>query len=72
MISSKVKCKYFSICLLRKFEKNHQIDNTWRKQYCQGLFTKCRRYLDSKQKISHPDNMLPDGSIISKYGKLLL
>ena len=49
---------------IRKFEKQGKIDNRWRKQYCEGDFSRCKRYQMTEKGTSHPDNMMPDGSII--------
>lgn len=56
-------CKWIDVCPLRRFEKQGKLDTKWRKQYCEGEFTKCKRYQMEEKGILHPDDMLPDGTI---------
>ena len=57
------KCKWFDICPLRKFEKEQKLDFKWRDKYCLDDFLHCQRYIETSKGISHPTNMLPDGSV---------
>jgi hypothetical protein len=59
-----MKCKWFITCPLRKLEKKGLISSKWKKMYCEGKFHLCQRYIETEQGINHPDNMLPDGTII--------
>ena len=56
-------CKWLNSCPLRIFEKQGRLDNKWKKQYCEKDYTKCKRYQMTEKGISHPDNMMPDGTI---------
>ena len=58
-------CMWYSICPLRRHEREGKIDLRWAEQYCQPNdgWKECRRYKLEEQGLSHPDNMLPDGSI---------
>ena len=59
----KNKCKWFNICPLRRFEKERKLNLVWRNKYCLGNFQKCQRYIETLKEVSHPANILPDGSI---------
>ena len=56
-------CKWLDSCPLRVFEEQGKLGDKWKKQYCEGDFIKCKRYQMEEKGISHPDNMLPDGTI---------
>lgn len=57
------KCKWFDICPMRTFEKVKKISLKWRNKYCLSDFLHCQRYIETSKGISHPANMLPDGTI---------
>jgi hypothetical protein len=58
-------CKWYSLCPLRKFEKEGKLDNFWVQNYCKSdnNWKNCKRYQLEENGIAHPDNMLPDGRI---------
>jgi len=58
-------CKWYSVCPLRRHEKEGKIDSRWAEKYCKtdDGWSKCKRYELEEQGIYHGDNMLPDGSI---------
>jgi len=60
-------CKWYSICPLRRFEKQGKLNKSWSQKYCQseGNWKNCRRYRLEEAGLYHPDNMLPDGKIDS-------
>jgi len=59
-------CKWLDVCPLRRFEKEGLMDDRWKKQYCEGDFTKCKRYQMTEKGMPRPDNMMPDGTINKK------
>jgi hypothetical protein len=61
----KMACKWSSVCPLRRFERQGQLTDHWAREYCTSVsnWRHCRRYQMEEQGTSHPDNMLPDGSI---------
>jgi hypothetical protein len=61
-----MRCKWHDYCPLREFEKQGLISDKWRKQYCEGNYTKCKRYQMTEKGEPHPDNMMPDGTIEAK------
>ena len=58
-------CKWYSLCPLRRFEKQGKLDDIWAKNYCKtdSNWKKCKRYQFEEAGRYHPDNMLPDGKI---------
>jgi len=58
-------CKWYSVCPLRKYEREGKIHSIWAKIYCKSDdgWMKCERYKMEEQGTYHPDNMLPDGAI---------
>jgi len=61
-------CKWFDICPLRKLEKEGEISSKWQKEYCQSRdnWKDCQRFQMEERGEPHPDNMMPDGSIIRR------
>jgi len=61
-------CKWYSLCPLRRFEKQGKLDNSWVQNYCNtdSNWKNCRRYQLEEKGQYHPDNMLPDGQIDSR------
>jgi len=59
-------CKWLDVCPLRKFEKEGLISGKWRREYCEGDYTRCKRYQMTERGEPHSDNMMPDGSIEEK------
>ncbi|MBN2312850.1 MAG: hypothetical protein JXM79_02905 [Sedimentisphaerales bacterium] len=58
-------CKWYHVCPLRRHERNGKISLHWSETYCQsddGWLT-CERYKLEEQGITHPDTMLPDGTV---------
>ena len=56
-------CKWINSCPLRAFEQQGKLSLKWKKGYCEGDFTKCKRYQMEEKGIPHADNMMPDGTI---------
>jgi len=59
-----MKCKWFSVCPLRKYEQEGVIDGSFRTKYCEGNFLSCKRFQLEEKNIAHPDNLMPDGSYL--------
>ena len=59
-------CKWLEVCPLRELEREGKIDEKWKKEYClsKNNWENCKRYQLEEKGQSHPDNMMPDGSII--------
>lgn len=60
-----MRCKWYSICPLRGFEKQGKLDDTWAQNYClsDSNWQNCARYQAEEKGRYHPDNMLPNGKI---------
>jgi len=58
-------CKWYSVCPLRRFEKQGKLDGVWAQNYCQSdsNWKNCKRYQLEEKGRYHPDNMLPNGRI---------
>jgi len=56
-------CRRFSSCPLNRFCRQGRVDPKWMEQYCRGDWESCRRFILEEQGKSHPDCMLPDGSL---------
>jgi len=56
---------WYSVCPLRRLEREGQIDCSWARDYCRTMdnWHNCRRYTLEERGIPHPDNMLPNGEI---------
>jgi len=61
-------CKWYPVCPMKRFYEQGKLDKKWIELYCMGNWEICIRYKMEEECRSHPDNMLPDGSI----GELLL
>ena len=59
-------CKWYDVCPLKSFYEKNRFDKKWVENYCFGNFLKCVRYNMEEQGLSHPDNMMPDGTIDDK------
>ena len=57
-----MRCKWYNLCPLRRFEEHGLIENKWKKEYCENDFKKCKRYKMVEEDLSHKDTLLPDGS----------
>lgn len=56
-------CKWYSICPLHRFYERGMLDRKWIDVYCKGDWETCERYKMEEQGSTHPDWMLPDGSL---------
>jgi hypothetical protein len=61
-------CKWYSVCPLRRYEREDRIGTIWAEKYCKSDdgWIKCERYKLEERGIYHPDKMLPDGTIDQK------
>ena len=59
-------CKWFSVCPLRRLEREGAISSKWRVEYCESEdnWANCVRYQMDEQGKPHPYNMMPDGVIV--------
>ncbi|MBN1354386.1 MAG: uracil-DNA glycosylase [Candidatus Omnitrophica bacterium] len=62
-MSYKKICKWYSACPLKSFYENNRLDKKWVEDYCLGDFSECVRYKMEEEGSSHPDNMMPNGTI---------
>lgn len=62
-MSYQKNCKWFSVCPMKFYWEQGEIEESWVKQYCMGNWSSCVRYQKEEAGIYHPDNMLPDGTI---------
>jgi DNA polymerase len=58
-------CKWYSVCPLRKYEREGRISLVWAEKFCESddVWIACERYKLEEQNIYHPDHMLPDGTM---------
>ena len=56
-------CKWYPVCPLRIFYEQGKLDKSWIELYCKGAWHNCVRYQMEENGESHPDNMMPDGTI---------
>ncbi|MCD6549921.1 uracil-DNA glycosylase [Candidatus Micrarchaeota archaeon] len=61
-----MRCKWFDVCPLRRFEAEGKISLEWRRRYCEGDFTRCRRYQLEEKGIPHSDYLMPDGTYLKR------
>jgi DNA polymerase len=59
-------CKWFFICPMKRFYEEGRLDKKWIELYCKGDWESCIRYKMEERGESHPDWMLPDGTIDKK------
>ena len=60
------KCIWFDYCPIPEFVKNKKLTPNWTKFYCKVANPFCKRYQRENFGRSMPDNLLPDGTIMSK------
>jgi len=60
-------CKWFSVCPLRRWEKQGKVSKKWKQHYCltEDNWKHCKRYQMEAQGIPHV-KILPDGSKLKK------
>ncbi len=60
-------CKWYSCCPIKRHVEEGLIDPYWTNHYClkDGGFKECVRYEKEERGEFHPDNMLPDGSVVN-------
>lgn len=64
MMSDRV-CFWFPVCPMKRFYEQGILDRKWIDQYCLGDHSACIRYQLESRGEPHPDEMLPDGSLLS-------
>jgi len=63
-------CKWFFLCPMKRFYEEGRLDKKWIELYCKGDWESCTRYKMEERGESHPDWMLPDGTIDKKLHEL--
>jgi len=60
-----VTCKWYSLCPLRELEREGNIGDKWKKEYCgtEENWKNCKRYQMEEEGEFHSYNMMPNGSI---------
>ena len=61
-----MKCKWYSLCPLRRHERQGLIGDEWRKSYCEGDYRSCLRFQKEENGLPHSDMLLPDGSYLDE------
>jgi uracil-DNA glycosylase family 4 len=56
-------CKWFPSCPMKWFYEEQRLERKWIELYCKGDWQSCVRYEMEENGRSHPDWMLPDGSL---------
>jgi hypothetical protein len=61
-------CQWYAACPLREFERQGRLDQKWAAEYCasEDNWKNCQRYQLEERGIPHPDDSLPDGSMLSQ------
>ena len=60
-------CKWYNVCPLKIFYEEDRLDKRWVEDYCLSDYKKCVRYKMEEEDSSHPDNMMPDGTIDERF-----
>jgi uracil-DNA glycosylase family 4 len=56
-------CKWFPMCPMKRFYESKRLEKKWIALYCKGDWQSCIRFEMEEDGRSHPDWMLPDGSL---------
>jgi hypothetical protein len=58
-------CKWFDLCPMKRYRALGLLDERWVARYCEsdGDWERCVRYQLEERGESHPDWMLPDGTL---------
>jgi hypothetical protein len=69
-MEAKMVCKWYSVCPLRRYEREGRIGPVWAEKYCKpdDGWMECERYKLEERGIYHPDFMLPDGTMDETLG----
>ncbi|NIA03934.1 MAG: uracil-DNA glycosylase [Nitrospiraceae bacterium] len=59
-------CKWFEVCPMKRYYEEGLIDKHWLDKYClsDNNWINCKRYQMEEKGEYHPDNMLPDGTLL--------
>jgi uracil-DNA glycosylase family 4 len=57
------ECKWFPVCPMKWFYEERRLERKWIELYCRGDWQSCVRYEMEETGHTHPDWMLPDGSL---------
>jgi len=56
-------CQWYASCHLKQLYDRGQFERLWGARYCQGDWESCTRYQVRAQGLSHPESLLPNGTI---------
>lgn len=56
-------CKWYPVCPMKRFYESGRLEERWVRDFCHGDWQSCVRYQLEESGRSHPDTMLPDGSV---------
>ncbi|MBD3208188.1 MAG: uracil-DNA glycosylase [Candidatus Nealsonbacteria bacterium] len=57
-------CPWYEVCPIKRFYEQGRVKREWVEQYCFQNRKDCKRRQLEEKGIPHPDEMLPDGSIM--------
>lgn len=63
------ECKWYHVCPMKGYYEEGILDKKWVELYCKGDWESCRRYHMEESGESHPDWLLPDGTLDEKLHK---
>lgn len=65
-------CKWYQVCPMKKYYEDKRLDKKWVELYCKGDWESCIRYHMEENGNTHPDYMLPDGTLNKKLNKQVM
>ena len=68
----KKTCEWYVACPMKRYYERGILDEKWIKKYCWDAWEKCIRYHMEERGESHPDWMLPDGTLNQRLKRLCL
>jgi len=60
------ECKWYQLCPMKSYYEEGILDKRWVELYCKGDWENCIRYHMEENNETHPDYMLPDGTLDKK------
>ncbi|MGC9470074.1 MAG: hypothetical protein ACP5D1_00885 [Bacteroidales bacterium] len=63
MDKTRLPCKWYPVCPMKRFYEEGELNKKWIEAYCLGHWEHCVRYQMEENNRTHPDHMLPDGSL---------
>jgi uracil-DNA glycosylase family 4 len=62
-------CKWYRACPIKRYYEQGIIPKVWIELYCKGDWLNCVRFHMEEEGRYHPDEMLPDGTLINNRRK---